>query len=339
MLRSTVPLVLIDACPITGPAAYGKRKFVEVLKHLGCQIAMGKDSDPVGSQKRVYIGLIDDPLLQTIINHTSSAPEGVIIRNISSKNTLVISGTDARGLMYALLEICQHLEAEGLSGFDTIENIDEFPENCVRGVDRYIMGHLDNTWFFSESFWQYFLSRLAVNRFNRFVLIMGFDTAYLTPPYPFFVNVPGFSDVRAVSDGERQKNLTQLRHIGSICHDYGLEYFLGTWQQTPWTPVQKDMVKNLPLEGYGLAEYCANGTTALLNACDTADGIQLRVNLESGVGTQISNDDFWMRVVDGVSAVSRPIKLAIRAKGMSDSLLAYARGTGLRFEVRDKTLV
>ena len=193
------------------------------------------------------------------------------------------------------------MTAEGFAGLDTVEDIEEFPENRVRGVDRYIMGHLDNAWFLSESFWPYFLSRLAENRFNRFTLILGFDTAYLTPPYPFFVNVPGFSSVHAVSEQERQNNLNQLRQIGTLCHDFGLEFFLGTWQQTPWTAVQKNLVDNLPHDEQGLAEYCAGGMTALLNACDTIDGVQLRVNFEAGVGSQISNDDFWMRIVDAVA--------------------------------------
>jgi hypothetical protein len=54
------------------------------------------------------------------------------------------------------------------------------------------------------------------------------------------------------------------------------------------------------------------------------------------VGTQTSNDDFWMRIVDAVAAASHPVTLSIRAKGMSDRLLAYARGSRLSFEVPTK---
>ena len=336
MFSTNIPLTIIDFYPATGPAAYGRKKFLGVLKNLGCRFEIVKDVNRAGPENRIIIGLSDEPFIRETLNDTSSAPEGVIIRTIGTHNTLVVSGTDALGLMYALLEMSQHLEAEGFTGLDTVVDIEEFPENRVRGVDRYIMGHLDNAWFFSESFWQYFLSRLAENRFNRFVLILGFDTAYLSPPYPFFVNVPGFSSVHAVSEQERQKNLTQLRQIGTLCHDFGIKFFLGTWQQTPWTLVQKNLVDNLPSDEQGLAEYCARGMTALLNECHTADGVQLRVNFEAGVGSQISNDDFWMRIVDAVAAASRPVTLSIRAKGMSDSLLAYARGSGLKFEVPTK---
>ena len=53
MLKSTVPLTIIDVCPITGPAAYGRKKFVDVLNSLGCQIAIVRDIDHARSQKRI----------------------------------------------------------------------------------------------------------------------------------------------------------------------------------------------------------------------------------------------------------------------------------------------
>ncbi|MDF1512367.1 MAG: hypothetical protein P1S60_01015 [Anaerolineae bacterium] len=336
MFKSTTAFSIVDACPASGPAAYGKARFLAVLKNRGCRFDIVKDINQSDRESRIIIGLTDNAFIRSVLNLGSSAPEGVIIRHSHSQNMLVIAGTDERGLMYALLELAQQVEAEGASGLDTIEDIMEFPANRVRGVDRYLMGHLDNEWFFSDAFWHYFLSQMAENRFNRFVLILGFDTAYLTPPYPSLVEVPGFHQVRAVSDEERQKNLDQLRDIGKLCHQYGLEFFLGTWQQTPWTEVQRVLVENLPSDEGALAEYCARGMTAVLNACDSIDGVQLRVNFEAGVGSQVSNDAFWMRIVDAVAAASRPVALAIRAKGMSNNLLAYARQSGLQFEVPTK---
>jgi hypothetical protein len=336
MTKSNTVLTINDVCPVSGPVTYGKDKLLNTLHNLGCQVKIVTALNQASNDNQIVIGLTQEPVIRNKLGEVSTKPEGVIIRSIRSQNTLIISGTDERGLMYALLEVAQHLASEGLRGFDTIEDVEEFPVNSVRGVDRYLMGHLDNEWFFSPSFWQYFSSRLAENRFNRFVLILGFDTAYLTPPYPFLVNVPGFEDVRAVFEQERQRNLGQLREIGRLCHDFGLQFFLGTWQQTPWTKVQKNLVENLPSDEDALAEYCARGMTALLNACDTIDGIQLRVNFEAGVGSQISNNAFWMRTVDAVADALRPVKLSIRAKGMSDELLAYARESGLKFEVATK---
>jgi hypothetical protein len=337
MFHTKTKVTIIDTSPAAaGPAAYGREKFLSTLKNLGCQVDIVDRLNQETHGIRIVVGLTDTPFIRSILGNIAAAPEGVVLKSFGPQNMLVISGTDERGLMYALLEMAQHLEDEGLSGFDTVRDVTEFPANRVRGVDRYVMGHLDNEWFFSDAFWQYFISRLAENRFNRFVLILGFDTAYLTPPYPFFVNVPGFRDVRAVAEQKQKENLTQLRHIGRICHNSGVDFFLGTWQQLPWTEVQKHLVENLPSDEGALAEYCARGMTTLLNACDTVDGVQLRVNFEAGVGSQVSNDTFWMRIVDAVAEVSRPLTLAIRAKGMSDNLLAYARASGLKFEVPTK---
>jgi hypothetical protein len=336
MSNGKTAFTIIDRSPASGPAAYGKEKYLNTLKKLGCQFEIVACIDQASHDDRIVIGLTEDPFIRKTLGETPTGPEGVIIRLFPTQNLLVISGTDERGLMYALLEMGRHHEMEGPHSLDTIDDIVEFPANRVRGVDRYLMGHLDNEWFFSSSFWKYFLSRLAENRFNRFVLILGFDTAYLTPPYPFFVNVPGFGRVHAVSVQERQKNLDQLREIGRLCHKLGLEFFLGTWQQTPWTKVQQNLVENLPSDEDALADYCAQGMTALLENCGPIDGVQLRVNFEAGVGSHISNDAFWMRIIGAVAAVSRPVTLSIRAKGMSDGLLAYARKSGLVFEVPTK---
>lgn len=335
LTEKTKLICILDACPHVGPVNYGREKLFKVLNSLGCQTSMVRDFVPGSSEPRIIMGLSTAPLMQRFLGTPSNTPEGVIIKHLPN-HMLAIAGTDERGLMYALLEVAQHLEAEGMVGLDTVSDVQEFPYNRVRGVDRYVMGHLDNEWFFSEAFWQVFLGRCAENRFNRFVLILGFDTAYLTPPYPFFVTVPGFGNVRAVSERDQHRNMAQLRDIGRLCHQFGLEFILGTWQQTPWTAVQKKLVANLPADEDALAAYCTRGMTALLETCETVDGVQLRVNFEAGVGSQVSNDAFWMGIVDAVAAVSRPLVLSIRAKGMSDDLRAYARASGLLFEVPTK---
>ena len=239
---------------------------------------------------------------------------------------LVVAGTDARGLMYALLELAERLNVDGPSALSAVQNLLEFPDHAVRGLDRFIMGPLDEEWFDSDTFWDYYLTRLARCRFNRFVLVMGFDTAYFSPPYPFFVQTPNASQVRAVgvSDEKRDANLQRLRAIGHQCHEHGLEFIFGTWQQTPWTKQQEMLVEGLPEEEGGLGDYCAAGLKTLLAQCPEIDGVHFRVNHEAGIGDQNTNEAFWRMCIRAVADAGRKLKLDLRAKGLTDGMIQFA---------------
>ena len=116
----------------------------------------------------------------------------------------------------------------GPAGLTRIPDQVEHPEFRIRGLDRFVMGPLDDEWLLSEEFWRYYLARC---RFDRFVLVTGFDTAYMSPPYPFFVEVSGYPDVvvEGLTPERRDRNLAQLDAIGRLCHQHGLEFVFGTW--------------------------------------------------------------------------------------------------------------
>ena len=76
-------------------------------------------------------------------------------------NILLLSGSDQVGLMYTLLEMAEQVRTEGVDALINAEDQTEIPENEVRCMDRYLLGHLDNEWFLSEEFWRYYLERLA----------------------------------------------------------------------------------------------------------------------------------------------------------------------------------
>jgi len=150
--------------------------------------------------------------------------------------------------------------------------------------------------------------------------------------------VPGFPGVcvRDLDEAGRNRNLEQLRRIGRLCRQYGQEFILATWQQTPWTESQRHMVEGLPVEGTGLSEYCSAGMKELLIQCPEIEGVQLRVNFEAGVGDQKSNDEFWKRVIEGIAGAGRRVRLDLRAKGLTDELIRFALETGLDITVPTK---
>ena len=163
----------------------------------------------------------------------SDRPEGIVSCRCEwspEREVVVLAGTDPRGMMYSLFDAADAVLDAGVAGLLETGCRVEYPQTAVRGLDRFIMGPLDDEWFLSEDFWRYYLHRLARCRFNRFVLVTGFDTAYFSPPYPFLVEVPGYESVHVtgLSRHRRDQNLGQLNEIGRMCHEHGLEFIFGT---------------------------------------------------------------------------------------------------------------
>ena len=86
----------------------------------------------------------------------------------------------------------------------------------------------------------------------------------------------------------------------------------------------------LPEKPEDFARYCAEGMRTILTACPEIRGVQLRVNLEAGVHVDPDADsedqtntaeEFWNTMVDAIASVGRPIRLDIRAKGLTEGLL------------------
>jgi hypothetical protein len=265
------------------PVAYGMKQFIFALEGAKLKTEYIKHLNQAKGKLTVAIGLTNDSLIKRLLIYSKVAipnpgegpiqipkevlmpekPEGLVFRwyRQDGVQVLAVAGTDARGLMYGLLELADRISFTDRIGSDaavapgSVQNLVEFPDHRIRGLDRFIMGPMDDEWFYSDEFWEYYLGRLARCRFNRFVLIAGFDTAYLSPPYPYFVTVPGFPRVCVEGLGEKElrRNLDRLRRIGRACRRHGLEFVFGTWQQTPWTENQTLQVEGLPADEKELA--------------------------------------------------------------------------------------
>lgn len=296
----------------------------------------------------IVIGTTSDYTVKVLLEGNGkglpSQPEslGCLWLNTRGGKALLLSGSDERGLMYMLLEMARKVRVYGACAIADAKEYTESPDNQVRCMDRYLLGHLDNEWFLSEAFWEYYCERLANARFNRFCLIVGFDTAYMSPPYPFLVDVPGFASVGLTErvSTSREDNLNALRMAVRICHRYGIRFVLATWQQRPWTTKQESLVHDLPESEAALNEYCHDGIIALLNAVPDIDIVQFRVNHESGVGSQVSAEDFWNNCQDAVAEAGKQLgkrfTLDLRAKGLTEAIVEHGQALGLDIEVPTK---
>jgi len=343
-MADVISVSIIEQIKEDSPARYGAEVLSNSLEAKGARLQ--KMHYWAGSSEGIslVIGTTHDRLIQKLLEENRvqvpCMPESVIYWWCRTENgkVLVAAGTDDRGLQYALLELAQRVEHGGLDALSGTGNLIESPDNQIRSVSRFVMSSRDDGWFYSEEFWHYYMRRLVSCRFNRFVLILGFDTPYFSPPYPFFVDVPGYPEVKAIglTQDMRQRNLAMLRKIGQICRSYGVEYNLATWQQTLWNDNQKPMVTGLVKDEDAFGDYCAVGLKALLNACPEIDVLQLRVNHEAGVGTQETNVAFWKKMIAATAQADRKVKLDLRAKGLTDDMIRYAQEQGLELAVPTK---
>lgn len=358
---SAKEILLVARVRIGGPASHGLRILVERLreKNIGVVerahwlepgqaatgVSGGRGPTAPKGQAVLIAGTIADPFVRRLLSESSIDPrpdaEGIITAHClidGGVGALLIAGTEEKGLMYGLLEAADRIQADGVTALDNYHDAVEYPEHRIRGVYQFIMGPLDRSWYDSEEFWRYYFARLARNRFNRFVLVMGFDTGYMSPPYPFFVESPKYPGVRVagLSAADLKRNVDHLGRVIELAHEHGLEFILGTWQQAPWIKEEEILVENLPRDEAKLADYCAEGLKALLIALPALDGIHFRVNHEAGIGNQQSNEDFWRTMVTSVAEVRPDIKLELRAKGLTDTMIGDALSTGLSLTVPTK---
>jgi len=330
------------------PVAFGIEQLVSAFNESNVRIETINYFTQTGNELILAVGQVSDPLIRRLLTLSNigvpstslQVPEGVVIRwcHYEGQRILAVAGTDAVGLMYGLLEMTERVRLEGAKAFGNVRNLVDLPDHRIRGLDRFIMGPMDDEWFYSDVFWEYYLDRLARCRFNRFALITGFDTAYLSPPYPYFVKVPGYASVRAagLTDRQVQRNLDRLRRLGRACRRRGIEFVFGIWQQTPWTENQMVQIEGLPEDEGELADYCTAGLKTLLEQCEEIDVIHFRVNHEAGVGDQKSNEAFWKQLIDAVAIWGSRVKLDLRAKGLTDGMIQHALEQGLDVAVPTK---
>jgi hypothetical protein len=79
----------------------------------------------------------------------------------------------------------------------------------------------------------------------------------------------------------------------------------------------------------------------ILKKCPNIDVVQLRVNHEAGVskkgnGPTNTHELFWNTMIDTIAGIGRTIKLDLRAKGVTDGMIAHALAKGLDIAIPTK---
>jgi len=261
----------------------------ELIRALGSRGESVRRRAAPGADPCLTIGLADqsaaiDEALGASGVHCPRDPESLALHRVSPSR-LVVAGRDERGLTYALLEAARAVElaAPEASVLDAIPSAVESPHLAWRSLQLFLCNRqLEREWFYSEVFWDEYLSRLAHCRYNNLSLTFGHQIAYLSPPYPFLVDVPEFPQVRPLdfTQQERDQHLEMLARIASMTRQRGLHFTFAVWSQHAHSygePVVDGLTAQI------LDPYNAAGLARVLAACPEIDGVQFRMNVESGV--------------------------------------------------------
>src|SRR6266478_502492 len=217
--------------------------------------------------------------------------------------------------------------------------------NTVRSVTRLFTSDVeDKPWFNDREMWPQYLTMRATNRFNRFNLALGIGydfirqvtDAYFVFSYPFLMAVPGYKvRVPQLPDAERDQNLKMLQFISEQTVARGMQFQLGLWMHGyEWidSPKPNYTIEGLTRETHG--PYCRDAVRALLKACPAISGVTFRVHGESGV--EEGSYEFWKTVFEGVSTCGRKVEIDMHSKGMDQTMLDIAVGSGMPIRLSPK---
>lgn len=336
-------LALVVDAPLAPPAARALADLQETLKKRGFELLrqrLGND----GRLDEIIVGVagsspaVDRLIAEERIDLPTKA-ESLCLQKLMG-NRLLIAGSDARGLSYALLEAARALELapEGQGPLAAVPAVIEAPFLAERSMTMHLFNaDLETSWYFDEDFWRDYFKMLASNRYNNFTLTFSDQTNYLTPIYAFLVDVPGYADVRVkgLTREDRARNLRMLRRIAELARERGLDFTLGIWAQLPVPEYPGSvLVENLP-RGRDAADYCARGLKSVLQACPAISGVQFRMNQEAGV-PEDEQAAFFTIVFQAIRACGRPMRVDLRFKALLPATIQAALAAGLRVTVSFK---
>jgi len=285
-----------------------------------------------------------------------AAPESLTLweTEVSQKPAWIISGTDDRGLMYALLDVADRISwsSDPNDPLREVVEITESPDVTTRAISLYTMNQ--TYWesrFYDEAYWIRYMDMLVKNRFNSMVVIFGYENGgFLAPCYPYFFNVDGYPDIKMgnVSEAEQTRNLVALNKMISLAHERGIEFKVGIWDHIYRGGVQTggiskeelaEMDKSFLVQGIEaetLSEYTKAALAKFIKVVPDLDGLQLRMHNESGLKRGKEMTEFWREVFGMLKTASPDIKIDLRAKELPESIIQVASDMGLNFTVATK---
>jgi len=349
-------LSIVTGSTLGSPVRHGLEKLEAAVRARGWDVQRVNSLAAAAGDEIVVAGLAGAKIPGADLPPVADAAEALAIRQSSSagKPTLLLAGHDDRGLMYALLACADDIAAapDAARLLGAIKEVTEQPAVLGRELSVYTMNraHWESR-FYDEAYWQRYFDLLAADRFNRFLIIFGYENGgFLAPPYPYFFDTPGFAGVHmvGVTAEQQHRNLAALNRLIELAHERGIDVSLGIWDHIYRAGVQTggaewigeykgrpvpDTVEGVTTEN--LNAYTLASLRELLARVPAVDGLQFRIHEESGL-KRSEMEGFW-RVVFGDVQRTRPgLLVELRGKGTPDAVIDTAVDTGLNFRIETK---
>jgi hypothetical protein len=187
-----------------------------------------------------------DITISTAIDTVNLKPEAY--RIVSQNNKVEITGGDAVGLMYGLLEVKNQLKA----GATTIESKEESPNLMFRAIkfnlpwDSYRRSPALDLHYETcrdTIFWKNFLDMMAENRFNKLTL-------WNLHPFNYLVKTEKYPEASGFNDQELAEWQKFWHTLFRMAKDRGIETYLVNWNIF----VSPEFAK-----AHNVCDYCIEG--------------------------------------------------------------------------------
>jgi hypothetical protein len=359
-LTASSPIVgLVEPSAQEGPARYGMERLREALAARGFRVA--SVSSRIRPDFVVVAGTTADceagRLLREANASVPTVPEALVIRRLRQyhdRPALVLYGSDARGLMYAALDVAEHV-ARASSESDPFQNVREAEERAFlteRGVSMYTMhrAYFESR-LFDERYWQKYFDLLAASRINNFVVIFGYENGgFMAPPYPYFFDVDEFPGVKFVglTAAEQERNRSAFKRMMQLAHERGIGVTAAIWDHIYRGGVQTGGIPGAPngpdervpglvwgVTAENLAPYTKAALRRFLQVFPEVDAIQFRMHEESGLKKE-EMVGFWHEVFSLIKQAKPDMRLDLRAKDLPDEVIEDALKQGLAARVSTK---
>src|SRR5262249_46464315 len=208
------------------------------------------------------------------------------------------------------------------------------PATPLRGIRVFLHNEdLERQWYFSDDYWDEYFAMLARSRFNRFNLVFAHQTNYLAPPYPYWIALPEFPQIRVpgLSDQQRARNLKMLQYIARTAADHGIDFTLGVWQhnvQAYQTPTVEGLTRD------NIGPYSRAALAKILELCPEIRSVQMRTNAESGIPNNQQVEFYRDSIFPAIKDAGRMLDL--RAWAVAGGMIDAARQVGVKTRVSAK---
>jgi hypothetical protein len=281
---------------------------------------------------RLKKALADRGLPESLVQLQTKLVEGkpecyTIVRRL-------VSGSDERGLMYGLLEAAEQIRASG-----RVSDAAGCPAVAMRGIRYFIHNHdLEKNWYYSREYWDQYFDLLARSRFNRFNLVFAHQTNYLAPPYPFWIKVPEFPEIRVpgLTAEQRTRNLEMLKYISQAAADHGIDFTLGVWEHNIQTSPHKMVPTVDGITRENIGPYSHAALKKVLELCPAIRSVQMRTNEESGIPTDFRVQFYRDYIFTAIRDAGRPVYLDLRAWAIAQDMIEAAEQVGVPLRVSTK---